>query len=163
MSKPFLITFGAAVVVIAALIWLGFAKTEGNHLVPTGSIGKVRTAKVSDEGTFMVIDFRVKNDSDVDMVVHSIETTVEFPDDSIAPGSAARSADIPKVFKNFALLGEQYNPVLRDRDIIPAHQQVDRMIGVSIDLAFDRVEKRKDVKVRIEDVTGPALEMTKMR
>jgi len=161
VSKPFLITFGAAVVVIAVLVWVGFANTKGNHLVPTGSIGKVRTAKASDEGTFMVIDFNVKNDSDVDMVVHSIETSVDFPDGSTAPGSAASSTDIPMAFRNYTLLGEQYNPVLKDRDIIPAHQQVDRMVGISIDLPFDKVETRKNVKVRIEDVTGPAVEMIK--
>ena len=161
MSKVFLITFGAAVVLIAAFIWLGFAKTKGNHLVPTGSIGKVRTVKASDESTFMVIDFNVKNDSDVDMVVHSIETTVDFPDGSTAPASAASSTDMPMAFKNYPLLGEQYNPVLRDRDTIPAHQQVDRMVGISIDLPFEKVEKRSDVKMRIEDVTGPAVEMTK--
>jgi hypothetical protein len=161
VSKVFLITFGAAAVVIAAFIWLGFAKTEGNHLVPTGSIGKVRIVKASDESTFMVIDFKVKNDSDVDMVVHSVETTVDFPDGSIAPGSAASIADIPMAFKNYPLLGDQYNPVLKDRDTIPAHKEVDRMVGVSIDLAFERVEKRSDVRMRVEDITGPALEMKK--
>ncbi len=161
MSKVFLITFGAAVVVIAVLVWLGFAKTEGNHLVPTGSIGKVRTVKSSDETSFMVIDFNVRNDSDVNMVVHSIETSVDFPDGSTAPGSAASSADIPMAFKNYALLGEQYNPVLKDRDTIPAHQQVDRMVGVSIDLPFEKVEKRSDVKIRIEDITGAAVEIKK--
>jgi hypothetical protein len=161
VSKPFVITFGAAVVVIAALIWLGFARTEGNHLVPTGSIGKVRTAQSSDETTFMVIDFKIKNDSDVAMVVHSIEASIDLPDGSTAPGSAAASGDLPMAFRNYTLLGEQYNPVLKDRDTIPAHQEVDRMVGVSFDLPFDRVEKRKDVKLRIEDVTGPAVEMTK--
>lgn len=161
MSKVFLITFGGAVVVIGLLIWLGFAKTAGNHLAPSGSIGKVRTIKASDDSTFMVIDFNVRNDSDIAMTVHSIETSVDFPDGSTAPGSAASSTDMPMAFRNYPLLGEQYNPVLKDRDVIPAHQQVDRMVGVTIGLPFDKVEKRSDVKMRIEDATGPVVEMKK--
>lgn len=139
----------------------GLRQTAGNHLVPTGSIGKVRTTQSSDETTFMVIDFKLKNDSDVPMVVHSIETSVEFPDGSVAPGAQAASGDIPMAFKNYTLLGDQYNPVLKDRDTIPAHQEVDRMVGVSFDLPSDRIDHRKSVKVRIEDVTGPSVEMTK--
>jgi len=161
VSKPFLITFGAAVVVIAVLIWFGFARTAGNHLVPTGSIGKVRTANSSDDTTFMVIDFKLKNDSDVAMVVHSIETSVELPDGSTSAGSAAASTDIPMAFRNYTLLGEQYNPVLKDRDTIPAHQEVDRMVGVSFDVPSDKIDHRKSLKLRIEDVTGPSVEMTK--
>jgi hypothetical protein len=161
VSKVFLITFGCAVVVIAALIWLGFAKTAGNHLAPAGSIGKVRVVKASDDSTFMVIDFNISNDSDLAMTVHSIETNVDFPDGTTAPGSAASSTDMPMAFKNYPLLGEQYNPVLKDRDVIPAHQRVDRMVGISIDVPFDKVEKRSDVRLRVEDATGPTVEMKK--
>ncbi|HVV44181.1 MAG TPA: hypothetical protein VHC72_03225, partial [Bryobacteraceae bacterium] len=77
MSKAFGITFASAVLVIAGLIWLGFYKTAGNHLAPTGSIGKVRTIKVTDDVSFMVIDFSVKNDSDRDMIVRSIGAAID--------------------------------------------------------------------------------------
>ena len=73
MSKPFAIAFGVAAIVIVALVWAGFDKTAGNHLAPAGSIGKVRTVRTSDDMTLMVIDFNVKNDSDRDMVVRSME------------------------------------------------------------------------------------------
>lgn len=161
MSKPFLITFGAAIVVIAVLIWVGFANTAGNHLVPTGSIGKVRTIKVVDDVTFMVIDFNIRNDSGRDMVVHSVDTTLDLPNGEITIGGAVASRDVGMAFKNYPLLGEQYNPVLKDRDVIPAHQQVDRMVAVRFDLPVERIESRKRVVLKIEDVTGPVLELTK--
>src|ERR1700691_5336652 len=104
MSKAFLITFGVAVVVIGGLIWFGFAKTEGNHLAPTGSIGKVRTVGATDAVTFMVIDFKVKNDSGREMIVRSVETAIDTADGSTAMGSGVAGADIRSAFKNYPLL-----------------------------------------------------------
>jgi hypothetical protein len=161
LNKPFAITFAAAIVVIGALIWLGFAKTEGNHLAPTGSIGKVRTVKATDDVTFMVIDFRVKNDSDRDMIVHSVETEIDTADGGTMMGGAVAESDIKKAFVSYPLLGDQYNPVLKDRDKIPAHQDLDRMVGVRFDTTYDKVESRKRVVLRLEDVTGPVAELTK--
>jgi hypothetical protein len=161
MSKAFGITFAAAVVVIAVLIWYGFAKTEGNHLAPTGSIGKVRTVKATDDVTFMVIDFKVRNDSDRDMIVHSVEIAIDTADGNTVMGSGVASSDIRNAFKNYPLLGDQYNPILKDRDTIPAHGQVDRMVGVRFDAPVEKVESRKRVVLRVEDVTGPVVELTK--
>jgi hypothetical protein len=161
MSKAFGITFAVAIVAIAVLIWIGFAKTEGNHLAPTGSIGKVRTVKATDDVTFMVIDFRVKNDSDRDMIVHSVETAIDTADGNTVMGSGVASADIKSAFRNYPLLGDQYNPILKERDTIPAHQAVDRMVGVRFDAPVEKVESRRRVILRVEDVTGPVVELTK--
>jgi hypothetical protein len=161
MSKVFGITFAAAVVVIAALIWVGFANTKGNHLAPTGSIGKVRTIKASDDVTFMVIDFKVKNDSDRDMIVRSVETVIDTADGGMVTGGGVAGADVKSAFRNYPLLGDQYNPVLKERDTVPAHQELDRMVGVRFDVPSDKVESRKRVVLRLEDVTGPVLELTK--
>ena len=65
------------------------------------------------------------------------------------------------LLKSYPLLGEQYNAVLRDRDVVPAHQTADRMVGVRFDAPYEKVESRKKVTVRVEDVTGPVLELTK--
>src|SRR5271168_2009181 len=98
MSKAFGITFAAAVILIGGLIWFGFAKTEGNHLAPTGTIGKVRTIKASDDVTFMVIDFKVKNDSDRDMIVHSVESEIDTGGGGSVTGSPVAESDIKKAF-----------------------------------------------------------------
>jgi hypothetical protein len=161
MTKAFGITFAAAIVVIGALIWLGFAKTEGNHLAPTGSIGKIRTVPATDDVTFMVIDFRVKNDSDRDMIVHSVEAAIDTADGNTVMGGGVASADIKSAFRNYPLLGDQYNPILKERDTIPAHREVNRMVGIRFDIAADKVESRKRVVLRVEDITGPVVELTK--
>lgn len=161
MSKAFVITFAVAIAVIGALIWLGFEKTEGNHLAPTGSIGKVRTVQATDDVTFMVIDFKVKNDSDRDMIVRSVETAVDTADGRTLMGSGVAGADIKSAFRNYPLLGDQYNPILKERDTIPAHQEVDRMVGVRFDAPAEKVDTRKRVVLRLQDVTGPVVELTK--
>ena len=161
MSKPFGIAFAAAVVVIVIVVWTGFVRTAGNHLAPTGSIGKVRTVKASDELTYMVIDFNVKNDSDRDMIVHSVETAIDTADGETVMGGGVASTDIKSAFLNYPLLGDQYNPILKERDTIPAHQAVDRMVGVRFDAPAAKVESRKRVILRVEDITGPVLELTK--
>ena len=150
-----------AVVVIGILIWFGFARTAGNHLAPTGKIGKVRTVKAADDLTYMVIDFSAKNDSDVDMIVHRVEGEIDTADGDMLTASPVAAADVKAAFQSYTLLGEQYNPVLKDRDKIPAHQSVDRMVGLRIDAPIEKVEKRKRVTLRVEDVTGPVLELTK--
>src|SRR5579863_10159393 len=98
MSKAFLITFASAIAAIGVLIWIGFAMTKGNHLAPTGSIGKVRTIKASHDVTFMVIDFKVKNDSDRDMIVHSVEAAIDTADGGTVMGSGVAESDIKKAF-----------------------------------------------------------------
>jgi hypothetical protein len=160
MSKAFGIAFGAALVVIVILVWSGFSATKGNHLAPVGVIGKVRTQQVTDNVTFMVLDFNMKNDSDRNMIVHSITGTVVTPDGEV-DGSAVAASDLVEAFHQYPLLGEQYNPVLKERDVLAAHQSLDRMVGIRFDIPLDKVENRRRVVLKIEDVTGPVLELTK--
>jgi hypothetical protein len=159
MSKAFGIAFGAALIVIVVLVWTGFATTKGNHLAPSGTIGKVRVQQVTDDVTFMVIDFNMKNDSDRDMIVHSISGTVQTAEGDV-DGSAVAASDLVSAFRLYPLLGDQYNPVLKERDVLPAHQTLDRMVGIRFDLPLAKVEGRKKIVLKIEDVTGPVLELT---
>jgi hypothetical protein len=161
MSKPFGIAFGVALVVIAILIWAGFVRTAGNHLAPTGSIGKVRTIAASDDLTYMVIDFKVRNDSDRDMIVRSVGADIDTSDGGTVSGSPVAAADVVAAFKSYPELGNQYNPVLKERDKIPPHQTLDRMVGLRVDAPAAKVENRKRVTLRVEDITGPVLELKK--
>lgn len=161
MSKAFGITFGVVLLIIAGLVWLGFANTRGNHLAPTGSIGKVRTVKAADDITFMVIDFKVKNDSDRDMIVRNVEASIDMPDGGTVMGSGVATADIESAFKSYPLLGDRYNPVLKERDTIPAHRELDRMVGIRFDTPLEKVESRKRVVLQLQDVTGVEAELTK--
>jgi len=161
VSKPFGIAFAVAAVVIAIAVWTGFIKTAGNHLAPTGSIGKIRTVNASEDLTYMVIDFNIRNNSDRDMIVRTVEGVIDTSDGGTLMGNPVAAADVAAAFKSYPLLGEQYNPVLKERDVIPPHGFVDRMVGLRIDSPSEPVESRKRVTLRVEDITGPVLELTK--
>jgi hypothetical protein len=158
MSKPFGIAFGIAVAVIAILVGIGFHTTKGNHLVPTGAIGKLRTLKIADDITLLVVDFNVHNDSDRDMIVRTVDGTINTVDGD-QQSSSVSAADATEAFKDYPLLGPQYNPVMKERDVIPAHQTLDRMVCLRFDVPYDKVEARKSFALHVEDVTGPVLEL----
>jgi hypothetical protein len=159
MSKAFGIAFAAALVVIALLVWRGFVVTKGNHLDPVGKIGKVRAQKVDDNEVVVVLDFSLKNDSDIAMVVHSVESNIDAADGSVINGNMIAAADLANVFRNYPQLGEQYNPPLKARDQLKAHDSIDRMVGLRFDVPEEAVLNRKDIVLHIEDITGPVAEL----
>jgi hypothetical protein len=159
MSNAFRIGFGCAVAVIAVLLFYGFATTRGNHLAPTGHIGRMRIQSIDENTSFIVLDFNAKNDSDRDFVVRSITVSVDRPDGP-AEGSQVAARDLESAFHAYPALGEQFNPVLKERDAMPAHQEVDRMVGSRFDLPAEKLQNHK-VTLRVEDVTGAELLLSK--
>ncbi|HVW84999.1 MAG TPA: hypothetical protein VHB50_09970 [Bryobacteraceae bacterium] len=159
MSKPFGIGFGVALAVILVIVWIAYARTKGNHLEPMGKIGKVRTQQVDENEMFVILDFSLQNDSDRQMVVRSVESSLEMPDGSSVDGHVVAAKDLDNVFKNYPMLGEQYNPPLRARDVLRGHERIDRMVGVRFDVPESEFGKRKDLALRIEDITGPVAEL----
>jgi hypothetical protein len=160
MSKPFGIAFGAALAVIAVALWFGFATTKGNHLAPVGTIGKIRVQKVTDDVCFVVIDFNVKNDSDRDMVVHNVSVSIDRPEGSI-DGLGVSASALEDAFRSYPELGEKFNSVMKERDTVPAHQELDRMVAARFDIPIEKVLERRKLTLRVEDVTGPVLLLTK--
>ena len=161
MSKTFQLTFAGAILAIAVLVWAGFRNTSGNHLEPAGKIGKLRVQAAAENLSIVVADFSITNDSDRVMQVRSIEAIVEMPDGTMVAATQVPSPDLPKIFQAFPLLGEQFNPPLHLRERIPPHQAVDRMVALRVEAPESIVERRKRFLLRIEDVTGPVLEMIK--
>jgi hypothetical protein len=159
MSKPFLAAFGIAIAVIALLVWQGLVSTKGNHLEPTGKIGKVRAQKVDDNEMIVILDFNLKNDADREMVVRNVESSMDTADGASVNGSIIAGKDLANVFSNYPEIGEQYNTPLKARETIPGHQAIDRMVGIRFDVPEESWQKRKDILLRIEDITGPVAEL----
>jgi hypothetical protein len=159
MSKPFTVAFGIAIAVIALLVWQGFISTKGNHLEPSGKIGKVRAQKVDDNEMIVIVDFNLKNDADIPLVVRNVESRIDLADGSSVDGNLIAGADLANFFRNYKEIGEQYNAPLKARESLGGHQAVDRMVGLRFDVPEETLQKRKDIVLRIEDVTGPVLEL----
>jgi hypothetical protein len=74
MSKGFLVTFLIGLAVVGLGIWIVFTKQAGAHIDPKGSILKVRTIKLDDTTSAAIVEIRLRNDADYQLVVRTIET-----------------------------------------------------------------------------------------
>jgi hypothetical protein len=160
VSKVFGIGFGLAALVIILVVWGGFIDTKGNHLAPTGWISNVRVQSLADEMTLMVIDFGLLNDADVQMVVAAIDPWITTHQGTDVHGTLFAGADMAKTFSFYPALGPMVHPPLLPRGTIDGHKTVNLMVGVEFDVPVNVVESRKGVTLRIEDVTGPFVELT---
>jgi hypothetical protein len=159
MNQRFAVGFGIGVVVLALGVYWGVLDSKGNHLDPTGKIGKVRTLKMDENATIVVVDFKVRNDADVAMTVRDIAVSMAIPGVGQGDGRMIAAPDLEKVFRNYPELGERYNPPLKVRDPIAGHAAIDRMVGIQFDLPEQAVASRSDLTVRIEDISGVVLEL----
>ncbi|MCU1325485.1 MAG: hypothetical protein JWN34_855 [Bryobacterales bacterium] len=159
MSLPFKVGFGVAAVILAFVIWRGFVETKGNHLEPKGKIGKIRAEKVDENEMIAIVDFSLQNEADVEMLVRGIEAELTTADGSKVAGSVIAAKDIDNFFRNYPQIGQQFNPPLKARDVLPGHQSTDRMVCLRFDVPEDTWAKRKAVTLRIEDRTGPVTEL----
>ena len=119
----------------------------------------MRAQKVDENEMIVILDFSLKNDADIAMVVRNVEASLDTADGASVNGSLIAGADLANFFRNYPDIGEQYNPPLKARESVAGHQVVDRMVGIRFDVPEDAVQKRKDIVLRIEDITGPVAEM----
>jgi hypothetical protein len=162
MSKTFLISFVIGIVVIGAGIGAVFYKQRGNHIEPNGSILKVRTAKLDDANSVAIAEVRLSNNANFAMVARDISVSI-VTGNGEAAGHVIVGVDAKTIFKNYPELGEQFNPVFDMRGEVPPHSSTDREILASFTIPVTDLDQRKDLIVRIEDVTGPVTELHERR
>ncbi len=160
MSKGLAIAFAIGLLVIGAAVWGVFHSQAGAHLVPQGSILKIRTQKIDDMNSLLVIDFRLANNAGFPMKIRKVDVTVETKSGETSSGLAISAADANKLFTYYPLLGQRFNDVMVLRDNVPANQTVDRMMAFQLSLPWADLEARKKVTMQIEDVTGPVAEFS---
>ena len=158
MTKTFALTLMIGLLVVGAGIWAVFYKQAGAHIEPKGSILKVRTLKLDDNNSAAVVDIRLSNDADYDIVVRTIDTSAITGKGEVQ-GNGVAAVDVKDLFKNFPVLGEQYNPVLKARDKVPPHASIDREVCAQFAIPVQELDQRKDLVVRVQDITGPTAEL----
>jgi hypothetical protein len=143
---------------VGAGIWAIFLRQSGAHLDPKGSILKVRTVKLDDTNSAAVIELRLTNDADYPLVARTIEASAVAKSGE-APGNVVAEVDVKDLYKNFPALGEQFNPVMKARDKVPPRSTIDREVCATFGIPVEELDQRKDLVVRIQDISGPTLEM----
>lgn len=147
------VVLGAAIV---AGIWgSGLLVNQGSHVVLKGTIQKVRVQPVDDATTAVVVDFRYTNPADYSLVVRDVTVEIITADGETVSGRTVADIDAERFLAAYPALGGKFNPSLVTREKIAPKQTDDRMIAASFDLASDVVEKRKAIRIRIQDVDRP--------
>ena len=156
INRTFAITFGIGLLLVAVVITLVLHQQRGARLEWHGSVLKVRTAPMDETSTVMLVDFRLTNTADYATVLRTMSLEVETANGSVAEGVPIAASDVPRMFEFYKLLGEQYNPVLRDQDKVPAASSFDRMTAFRVPAPFADVEHRKSITLHLADSTGRA-------
>ncbi|HEY1338319.1 MAG TPA: hypothetical protein VGF59_12450 [Bryobacteraceae bacterium] len=160
MSNRFLAAFGIGLVLIAVAVAGVLYMQRGAHVDLPGKVLKVRTAPLDENSSVAVIDFRASNPSDYPFVIRTVSVILEDPDGAQHPSGAASDADAKALFQAIPLLGEKYNQTMMMKETIPAHGSVDRMVAARFEAPESRLEARKRLIVRIEEIDGKVFELS---
>ncbi len=161
MSKRLLIFFGIGLVVAGIAVGLIYYTHVGSHLELKGEMIKIRTGEIDQLNSAAVIDFRVENISDVRCSVNQIVVTAEHPGGEKTEGEPISRADIQQLLKYNRLFGQQYNPGLTAGDKIQPHEKIDRTIAVRFNIPLADLDKAKQLRLYIQDVSGTEFETVK--
>src|SRR5271154_1798865 len=112
VSKTFWMFLVAGLAGVGAGIGVMMLSTKGAHLDLTGEILKVRVLSLNPNASLVIVDFRVKNPSDVWFVVKSVDIKLDPASGETLEGASISKFDIENVFKYEKLLGPKYNDVL---------------------------------------------------
>lgn len=143
-----------ALVIVGALLGVGWYLTRNNHLELKGEVLKVRSTAIDNDNTIAVIDFRVTNPSNGQFVVKNIDVFLDTKDGKQLDSANFAETDSKRMFDYYKVLGKKYNATLLTRDKIEPGQTVDRMIAVRFTVPDAQVGNRKDVRLVIEDLDG---------
>jgi hypothetical protein len=163
VSKSFwaflLVGIGAASALVGVLLYWN----RGAHIELKGSILKVRTLATDASSAVVFVDLRFVNPADYPFVVRKVEVTMEDAGGKSIEGTAVADVDAKRLFQYYPTLGQKYNPSLLMNDRIAPRQTLDRMIAAQFKLAEEKVQARKALRIRVEDVDGAVSELVETR
>jgi len=158
MRSNFAVAFAIGLACIAIAVAGIFYMQRGSRIELPGKILKVRTAALDDQSSIAVIDFRISNPSNILFEVRTVTAQMEGSDGSISEGQVTSDSDAARVMQVLPVLGEKYNKTLMVKERIGAHGSADRMAAVRFEVPLEKLEARRRLTVRIEEVDGKVFE-----
>lgn len=162
MRRELLIGLALAVILVAAGLWFVLRVNKGSHMVLEGQIQKVRTLGLPDDSTAVIVDFRVTNPTDFKFMVRELHVLVDAGG-KVTDVEPVADVDAKALFDGYPAIGQKFNDTLRMRSVIPSKATQDYMAAVRIEMPVDQVEKRRDLKLRIEEMDGLTTELIEKR
>jgi len=162
VSKQFWGFLIAGLAIVGAGIGFLLIGTKGNHLELIGDILKVRVLAMSN-ASIVIVDFRVRNPSDIPFVVKSATLTLETASGEILEGTTVSKPDIETVFQYNKILGPKFNDVLAIKDRVLPHEKLDRMVGARFEIPESQAEDRKAIHLRLEEMDGVTADLVEKK
>jgi hypothetical protein len=160
MSKNFLMAFGIGIVCIAIAAFWVVHMQRGAYVDLPGKVLKVRTAPLDEASAVAVLDFRVSNPADYPFVVRKVTMAMEDSAGAESEGQTVSELDARQLFQVIPLLGQKFNDTLLMRDSIPQHSSWDRMVAARFEVPQSKLEARKRLVVRIEEIDGKVFDLS---
>jgi len=159
LRKELLPYFGVGVLLAGLAVALTLFLQRGTHLELEGSIQKVRLLSVEEAASIAVLDFRFVNGSDYLFVVREVAVSMEDAQGNVLEGAVISEVDAQRLFQYYPVLGQKYNPTLVVRTRIAPRQSLDRMVAARFEVPEKRLQGRRRLKIRIQDVDGAVSEI----
>lgn len=163
MHRRLIVPVAIGIAVVAAMVAAVVYVQRGAHIELRGAILKVRTQAMDENSSVAVVDFRFVNPADYAFVVRRVDVLLEDAAGKTHEGSVISDADAQRLFQFYPLLGQKFNQSLLIRTKIAPHQSMDRMIGARFELPEPRLQARRKLTVRVEDVDGAVSDITEER
>lgn len=152
----FVVGLTAVAIGIAGVFWM----QRGAHIDLKGQVLKVRTQAMDEASSVAVVDFRFVNPAKYPFVVHEVIVSIEDKDGNKIDGATVSEADAKRLFEYYPVLGQKFNDTLLMRTKIPARASMDRMVSARFEIPEEKLQARKKLIVKIEDVDGPVAEIS---
>ncbi len=159
MSKSFWAFLVVGIAAASALVGVLLYWNRGAHIELKGSILKVRTLATDPSSTVVFADFRFVNPADYPFVVRHVQMFLEDASGQTSEGDSVSDIDATRLFQYYPTIGQKFNPSLVINAKIAPHASLDRMVAAQFRIAEDKVQARKSLRIRIEDVDGAVSEL----
>ncbi len=161
-SKTLWICAGVGLVLLALLFAGGLSVNRGQQVTLVGEVKKVRTGKLDEQRSVVVLDFRVTNPSGYPFQVRDLNLEVTTRGKAVA-GRFIPEVDAKNVFLGVPELGEKYNPSFASEERVAKKSTVDRMTAFVVDLPLRELDDRTKMVMRIRDADGAVSELAEKR
>jgi hypothetical protein len=162
MRRELQIGLGLALLIVAGGLWMVLSVNKASQMVLDGKIQKVRLWALDENATAVIVDFRVANPTDFKFMVREVRVAVDAGG-KVHEVEPVADVDAKALFDGYPQIGEKYNDTMRMKTIVPSKATQDYMVAVRVEQPIAMVEKRKDLKLRIEEVDGLTTELVEQR
>jgi len=162
MRRELQIGLVLAPLLVAGALWTVLSVNKSSHMVLEGKIQKVRLWALEENATAVIVDFRVTNPTDFKFMVREVRVVVDAGG-KVNEMEPVADVDAKAFFDGYPQIGEKYNDTLRMKSIVPSKGTQDYMVAVRLEQPLAMVEKRRELKLRIEEVDGLTTELVEQR